>query len=55
VVFTSPDVIRVVKGVCGCGRVEGQSSENFGLETSVEKLKSVDNIEIGFTGLCFKN
>jgi hypothetical protein len=53
--FTSPDIIRVVKGVGRLGQVEGKCSEIFGLETSVEKLKSLDNTEMDFTGLCFKN
>ena len=41
--------------VCGWGQAEGKCSEIFGLEISMEKLKSVDNIKMDFTGLCFKN
>jgi hypothetical protein len=51
-VFTSPDIIGVIKGVGGWGQVEGKCWENFGLETSVEKLKSVDNIKMDFQD-CF--
>jgi hypothetical protein len=54
-VFTFPDITRVIKGVGGWGQVEGKCSENFGLETSVEKLRSVDNIKMDFLGLCFKS
>jgi len=37
------------------GQVEGKCSEIFGLDNSVEKMKSVNNIEMDFTELCFKN
>lgn len=54
-VFTSPDIIKVVKGGDGWDQVEGKCSESFGLESSVDKLRSVDNIKMEFTGSCFKN
>ena len=53
--FTSPDIIKVVMFVGRWGQVEVKCSENSVWKVPVEKLKSLDNIEMDFTGLCFKN